>query len=60
MDTALAHLDSRNPGPSVIDGAGNRVCAILGCLAGRRTVVTIMHRMTDPDRRAPRKAAAQN
>ena len=22
--TALAHLDSRNPGPSVIDGASNR------------------------------------
>jgi short-subunit dehydrogenase len=58
--TALAHLDSRNPGPSVIEGAGNRVGAALGRLVGRRTVVTMMHRMTDPGCRAPRKVAAQN
>lgn len=49
--TALAHLDRRNPGPSVIDGSGNRFAAILARLLGRRTVVTMMHRLTDPARR---------
>ncbi|CAN5246101.1 SDR family oxidoreductase [soil metagenome] len=50
--TALAHLDSRNPGPSVIDGAANRLAAAAGRFVSRRSTVTLMHRMTDPGRRA--------
>ncbi len=52
VSTALAHLDSRNPGPSVIDGSGNRVGAVLGRLMGRRATVAMMYRLTDPARRA--------
>ena len=50
--TALAHLDSRNPGPSVIDGAGNRLGAVVTRVPSRRAVVTMMNRVTDPARRA--------
>jgi short-subunit dehydrogenase len=50
--TALAHLDKHDPGPSVIDGASNRVGAALGRLATRRAAVAFMHRLTDPARRA--------
>lgn len=55
--TALAHLDRRHPGPSVIDGAANRVGAGVFRLLGRRTVVTLMSRLTDPARRSERRAA---
>lgn len=57
--TALAHLDSRSPGPSVIDGTANRFGATLIRFASRRATVGMMHRMTDPARRAPKGAAAQ-
>ena len=50
--TALAHLDRRNPGPSVIDGAGNRVGAFLMRFVSRRAVATSMLRLTDPARRS--------
>lgn len=53
--TALAHLDSRNPGPSVIDGRGNRIGAVLTRLPSRRAAVTMMHRVTDPARRENRR-----
>ncbi|WBQ04397.1 SDR family NAD(P)-dependent oxidoreductase [Kribbella sp. CA-293567] len=53
--TALSHLESRNPGPSVIDGRSNRLVASMGRLAPRRTIVTMMHRLTDPARRAGSK-----
>ena len=56
--TALAHLESRNPGPSVIDGPTNRVAASLIRLMGRRSTVTMMYRMTDPARRSGSKASA--
>ncbi|GAB3597511.1 SDR family NAD(P)-dependent oxidoreductase [Microbacterium tumbae] len=49
--TALRHLDSRNPGPSVIDGGMNRVLAAASRLIPRRTVASAMHRLTDPRRR---------
>ena len=49
--TALAHLEKRDPGPSVIDGAGNRIGAALTRVPGRRQTVTMMLRMTDPARR---------
>ncbi len=49
--TALAHLDRRNPGPSVIDGSGNRIAANIGRLIGRRNTATMMYRVTDPARR---------
>ena len=51
VTTALAHLEKRDPGPSVIDGAGNRIGAALGRLADRRAAVTLMNRLTDPARR---------
>jgi short-subunit dehydrogenase len=49
--TALAHLESRNPGPSVIDGTANRIAASLTRLMSRRSTVNMMYRMTDPTRR---------
>jgi short-subunit dehydrogenase len=58
--TALAHLDSRNPGPSVIDGASNRVGATLSRLASRRATATMMHRLTDPARRRKASTMGQN
>lgn len=51
VTTALAHLESKNPGPSVIDGMSNRIGAGLGRLANRRAAVTMMYRLTDPSRR---------
>jgi hypothetical protein len=48
--TALAHLDRRDPGPSVIDGRGNRLGATAGRLLTRRTSVRVMERMTRPAR----------
>ena len=49
--TALAHLERRNPGPSVIDGATNRIGATVGRIPGRRLSVKTMNRLTDPARR---------
>lgn len=49
--TALAHLDRRSPGPSVIDGSSNRVGAGLSRVLSRRSVAAMMHRITDPSRR---------
>jgi short-subunit dehydrogenase len=49
--TALAHLDRRNPGPSVIDGRANRAAAAAMKLGSRRAIATMMHRLTDPARR---------
>ncbi len=53
--TALSHLESRNPGPSTIDGRSNRLGATFGRLMPRRASVTMMHRLTDPARRASTK-----
>jgi short-subunit dehydrogenase len=49
--TALAHLERRNPGPSVIDGSSNRVGASIGRVLSRRATAALMHRLTDPARR---------
>jgi short-subunit dehydrogenase len=49
--TALAHLDRRNPGPSVIDGQANRTSAAVIRLAPRRMTAAMMERVTDPSRR---------
>lgn len=49
--TALSHLESRNPGPSVIDGGGNRLAAGALRLVSRRHAALLMHRTTDPARR---------
>ncbi|MFB2556791.1 SDR family NAD(P)-dependent oxidoreductase [Herbiconiux liangxiaofengii] len=49
--TALAHLERRNPGPSVIDGSANRLGANIGRVMSRRRAATLMHRLTDPARR---------
>jgi uncharacterized protein len=57
--TAMAHLESRRPGPSVVDGAANRVGATLSRLMSRRLAATMMHRVTDPARRATSGAGAQ-
>jgi len=51
VTTALTHLDRRNPGPSVIDGAANRIGATVGRIPGRRLTVAMMNRLTDPARR---------
>jgi short-subunit dehydrogenase len=50
--TALAHLERRNPGPTVIDGRANQ----LGVMVSRRRSAMMMERVFDPDRRAPRRA----
>ncbi|MFB2580842.1 SDR family NAD(P)-dependent oxidoreductase [Herbiconiux sp. P15] len=49
--TALAHLERRDPGPSVIDGPSNRIGANIGRIMSRRRAATLMHRLTDPARR---------
>jgi len=51
VTTALTHLESRNPGPSVIDGASNRFSAVALRLVGRRSTARMMFRLTDPARR---------
>ncbi len=51
VNTALAYLRKRSPGPSVVDGGANRMAAMSAKLASRRTAVTMMHRLTDPARR---------
>jgi short-subunit dehydrogenase len=48
--TALAHLDRRNPGPSVIDGASNRLTSILPRFMTRRATALLVERVTDPGR----------
>src|SRR5690606_1012198 len=50
--TAFAHLAARNPGPSAIDGGHNRrAAAVSRLLLSRRAAVTIMERITNPERR---------
>ncbi|GAB7190970.1 SDR family oxidoreductase [Kineococcus sp. NUM-3379] len=56
--TTLAHLDRRDPGPSVIDGRANRLTATFVRALGRRSTASLMGRMTDPGRRAPRPRGA--
>jgi len=46
--TALRHLERRHPGPSVVDGVGNRAGAVAVRLAGRRPILVMMERMTRP------------
>lgn len=50
--TALAHLGSPRPGPSVIDGRANRLSATVFRFVSRRGTARLMHRMTDPARRS--------
>jgi short-subunit dehydrogenase len=50
--TALAHMERRNPGPSVIDGGSNRIAASASRLPSRRLIVTMMARVTAPHRRS--------
>ena len=45
--TALRHLESRKPGPSVIDGATNRVAASAVRLISTPQHGDLMHRMTN-------------
>ncbi|MFD7080134.1 SDR family NAD(P)-dependent oxidoreductase [Streptomyces sp. NPDC059918] len=54
--TALKALDRRNPAPSVVSGAMNRIMAYSGRFASRRTVVRIVGRMTSP--RTPARTEA--
>lgn len=51
VGTALRHLARRDPGPSVIDGPGNRAAAALGRLLSRRRFALAMERISDPARR---------
>lgn len=54
--TALAHLAHHNPGPSIIDGASNRVGAGVFRLVSRRTTARLMYRLTDPARRNEKRS----
>lgn len=49
--TALAQLDHRSPGPSVVDGRSNRLAAAAMRLVSRRAAVVMMERISDPSRR---------
>jgi short-subunit dehydrogenase len=49
--TALAHLDRRNSGPSVIDGTSNRLTAILPRFMSRRATALLVERVTNAGRR---------
>lgn len=49
--TALAHLARRDPGPTVVDGAGNRVAVQLQRFVTRRRTALLGHWLTDPARR---------
>ncbi|GGP10797.1 SDR family NAD(P)-dependent oxidoreductase [Nonomuraea glycinis] len=53
--TALAHLERRNPGPTVIDGRTNQLGVIASRLMSRRRNAMTMDRVFDPDRRAQRR-----
>lgn len=51
VNTALTHLESKRPGPSVIDGTSNRFATNAIKFVSRRRTALLMHRMTDPTRR---------
>lgn len=55
--TALAHLERRDPGPTVIDGRSNQLAVILSQLVSRRRNAMMMERLFDPDRRSKPAAA---
>ncbi|MFI5842642.1 SDR family NAD(P)-dependent oxidoreductase [Catenuloplanes sp. NPDC051500] len=48
--TALAHLERRNPGPSVVDGRINRLTVMMSRFATRRQSAALMARVLDPAR----------
>ncbi|MEV6581838.1 SDR family oxidoreductase [Streptomyces sp. NPDC051582] len=56
--TALKALDRRNPPPSVVSGALNKIMTLSGRFASRRTVVRIVDRMTAPRTPSRTEAAA--
>lgn len=58
VETALAHLERRDPGPSVIDGRGNRLSVNVVRVLTRRATVSLMERFTDPRRGDRRRARA--
>jgi len=55
--TALAHLERRDPGPSVIDGRSNQLGVLMSRLVSRRRSAMMMQRVFDPGRQ-PKPAAA--
>ncbi|MDP9794383.1 short-subunit dehydrogenase [Catenuloplanes nepalensis] len=50
VTTALRHLDRRDPGPAVVDGAANRLTLTLTRFMTRRRTATMMSRIFDPAR----------
>ncbi|WP_431877015.1 SDR family NAD(P)-dependent oxidoreductase [Amycolatopsis sacchari] len=54
VTTALNHLDSRNPGPVVIDGRANKLGVLTTRLLTRRQTALMMGRVFDPGRLATR------
>ncbi|WP_433531680.1 SDR family NAD(P)-dependent oxidoreductase [Micromonospora sp. CA-263727] len=48
--TAMAHLERRDPGPSVIDGRSNQLGVIMSRFLSRRSSAVMMERVFDPDR----------
>lgn len=55
--TALAHLERRNPGPTVVDGRSNQLGVLMSRLLSRRRSAMTMERVFDPDRRSKPAAA---
>ncbi|MTD59561.1 SDR family NAD(P)-dependent oxidoreductase [Amycolatopsis pithecellobii] len=50
--TALAHLERRNPGPTVIDGRSNQLGVLMSRLMSRSASAKMMERVLNPDRAA--------
>lgn len=59
VNTALAYLERRSPGPSVIDCASNRAAAAFMRLLSRRAAVRMLDRVSDPARRASPSTVTQ-
>jgi short-subunit dehydrogenase len=53
--TAFAHLERRNPGPSVTDGRFNQLGVLMSRLMSRRRSAQMMERVLDPDRQTQRR-----
>ncbi|GAB2965087.1 SDR family oxidoreductase [Micromonospora polyrhachis] len=57
VTTALAHLERRDPGPTVIDGRFNQFGVIMSRLMSRRRNAMIMEHVFNPNRRSEPAAA---
>ena len=51
--TALRHLESSSPGPTVVDGRANHLSVLISRFLSRRQSASIAAHIFDPDRRLP-------